>query len=671
MDPTNQINSTGSKMKFEHLFKPGRIGSLELKNRIVMLPMGTVLCGVWGEVTHEIVDWYATRAKGGVGLIIVEVCVAATAIDPLRLISRILRADDDSYIPGLAYLADAVHENGAKIGIQLTAGGGAQSSGGPWMPGLQGVQKIDQVSPSGVPAYGVAMHGTVRQPRALAIEEIEKCVELCGDSALRVKKAGFDLIEIHAHEGYLIAQFMSPYFNKRTDKYGGSLENRCRFLMEIVAAMRKATGPDFPLVVKYSIDEFIPGGRDIKESQTIAKMLEEAGVSGLSCSIGVYGSKVPPVPPYYIPRGNLVYLTEAIKQVVKLPVMAVGRLDDPELAEEILRDGKGDFIGIGRGFIADPEWPLKVQNDRISEIRKCIACNDCRIAIHTPHPIRCAVNPVAGRESKFETIRPAEVRKKVVIVGGGPAGMEAARVAALMGHQVLLFEAENELGGMLKWGSVPPHKEILGSIPEYYSGEFKRLGVKLRLGVKATLELIIKENPDSVIVATGGVVLMPDIPGIDKGMVMTALDVLSGKKKTGENVVVAGGGAVGCEVANYLAQQNKKVAIVEMLDMVGLDMDSWIWVCLSAELAGKNVRILKSTKIEQITGEGVVLIDKNWNKTFLKADNVVLALGLKPFDRLAKELEGKVKKVSVIGDAKQPRRIQEAIYEGFLTADNL
>jgi 2,4-dienoyl-CoA reductase-like NADH-dependent reductase (Old Yellow Enzyme family)/thioredoxin reductase len=657
-------------MRFEHLFKPGWFGSLELKNRIAMLPMGTVLCGEWGEVTNELIDWYGARARGGVGLILVEVTMAATAIDPLRLIPRILRADDDCYIPGLAWLAEAVHENGAKIGIQLTAGGGAQSSGGPWMPGLQGVQKVDQVSPSGVPAHGVAMHGAVRQPRPLTIEEIEKCVELCGDSARRVKRAGFDLIEIHAHEGYLIAQFMSPYFNKRTDKYGGSLENRCRFLMEIVAAMRRTTGPDFPLIVKYSIDEFIEGGRDIKESQTIAKMLEEAGVSGLSCSIGVYGSKVPPVPPYYVERGSLVYLTEAIKEVVKIPVMAVGRLDDPELAEKILRDGKGDFIGIGRGLIADPEWPLKVKSGRIGEIRKCIACNDCRIAIHTPRPIRCAVNAVAGRESRYDIFRPAEVKKKVIVVGGGPAGLEAARVAALKGYQVILFEAERELGGMLKWGSVPPHKEILRSIPEYYSGEFKRLGVKLRLGVKATSELIIQENPDSVIVATGGVVLMPDIPGIDKGMVMTALDVLSGKK-TGVNVVVAGGGAVGCEVANYLAQQNKKVTIVEMLDTVGLDMDSWIWVCLSAELAEKNVKILKSTKIEGITDQGVLLIDKSWNRIVLRADNVVLALGLKREDSLAKELEGKLKEVYLIGDAKLPRRIQEAIYEGYLTAYNL
>jgi 2,4-dienoyl-CoA reductase-like NADH-dependent reductase (Old Yellow Enzyme family)/thioredoxin reductase len=658
-------------MEFENLFRPGKLGTLELKNRIVMLPMATILCGEWGEVTQGLIDWYATRARGGAGLVMVEVCMAETAIDLRRLLPCILRADDDCFIPGLACLADAVHENGAKIGIQLTAGGGAQASGGAWQPGLEGIQKVDQVSPSGVPAYGAAMHGTVQQPRVLSIEEIEKCIELCGDSARRVKRAGFDMIEIHAHEGYLIAQFMSPYFNKRTDKYGGSLEKRCRFLMEILAAMKKATGPEFPIMVKYSIDEFIPGGRDVKESQEVAKMLEEAGVSGLSCSIGVYGSRVPPVPPYYVQRGSLLYMTAAIKEVVKIPVMAVGRLDEPELAEKALKDGKGDFIGLGRALIADPEWPVKVQEGRVGEIRRCLACNECRVTIHTPHPIRCAINPVAGRESKYGSLGKAQTVKKVVIVGGGPAGMEAARTAAIRGHQVVLFEAETKLGGMLRLGCLPPHKEILQSVSEYYEREFNRLGVEVKLGVKATADLIRRGNPDCVIVATGGVAFVPDIRGVDRPIAVHALDVLSGQKETGADVVVVGGGAVGCEVANFLAQRNKKVTIVEMLDTVGQDLDSWVWVCLSAELAEKNVKIVKSTKTEEITGEGVVLADRNWNKTFLKADSVVLALGLKPAGDLAREIKGKVKEIYIIGDAQQPRRIQEAVYQGFLTAYNL
>ena len=658
-------------MGFERLFEPGKLGSLELGNRIVMLPMGTILAGEWGQVTDEIVHWYGRRAKGGAGLIIVELCMAETAIDPLRVIARVLRADDDCYIPGLASLADAVHEHGAKIGICLNAGGGAQASGGPWVPGFAGVQMMQPVSPSGVPAYGVAEHGAVRQPRVLTIEEIEKCIELCGESARRLKKAGFDLIELHAPHGYLISQFLSPYFNKRADKYGGNLDNRCRFLLDLLASVRRAVGPGFPITVRYSIDEAIEGGRDVKESQKIAKRLEEAGIDGISCSVGVYGANAPNIPPHYVPRGSLVYLAQAIKESVRIPVVAAGRLDDPELAEQVLEEKRADFIGIGRGLIADPDWPQKVADGRMKEIRRCLACNDCRVAIHTPRAIRCAVNPVAGRERKYETIRPAEPVKKVVIVGGGPAGMEAARVAALRRHKVVLFEEGIELGGMLRLGSKPPHKEILRTIPEYYAGELKRLGVEMRLKIRATADSILREGPDCVIIAAGGAVLVPDIPGIEKAIVVNALDVLSEATETGERVLVAGGGAVGCEVANFLAERGKNVTIVEMLDTVGLDMDSWIWACLSAELVKRSVKILKSTKIEEVTSEGVVLVDRTWNRTHLKADTVVLALGLKASNALAGELEGRVREVCTIGDANLPRRVQDAIFDGFKTAYSL
>lgn len=657
-------------MKFEYLFKTGRFGSLELKNRIVMPPMMTILSGMWGEVTSETIAWYARRAKGGAGLIVVEPCFVATAIDPIRPSARVLRGDDDCYIPGLACLTEAVHENGAKIGIQLHAGGGAQAYGSPWNPGLQGVQNITPVSPSGVPAYGALQYGTVRKPRELTIEEIEKIVELCGDAAGRFRRADFDLIEINAHEGWLIAQFLSPYFNKRTDKYGGHLDHRCRFLLEIIVAIRKAVGPDFPITVKYSIDEFIDGGRHVEESQMVAKKLEEEGVDGICCSLGVVGSKIPPIPPYNFPRRSLDYLFEAIKASVNIPVLALFNLDDFEVAEQILKDGRADFIGIGRGLIADPDWSQKVAGGRIGEIRKCIACNACRI-IHNAHPIRCAINAAAGRENKYDVINRCEAPKKVVVVGGGPAGMEAARVAALKGHQVVLFEASNALGGMLKLGSMPPHKEIFMAITEYYSRELNRLGVVLGFGRKATAELIMQEKPDIIIIATGGIPLIPNIPGIGKNIVTTALDILAGKKEVGEEVIVAGGGSIGLEVGNFLAQQDKKVTIVEMLEMVGLDMERYTLNVLLAELAERDVKILTSVKVDEITDDGVVVIDKDRNKTLHKADTVVLALGLTQLESLAGELKGKVKEVYTIGDAKLPRRIIEAISEGFVTAYNL
>ena len=658
-------------MKFEQLLKPGRLGSLELKNRIVMAPMMTILSSVWGEVTAETVAWYARRAKGGAGLVVVEPCFVATAIDPIRPSARVLRADDDCFIPGLASLTEAVHENGAKIGIQLHPGGGAQAlSGSGWMPGLHGPQDLTPVSPSGVPAYGVFRHESIRKPRALASEEIEKCAELCGDGAGRIKKAGFDLIEINAHEGWLIAQFLSPYFNKRTDTYGGSLENRCRFLLDIIEAMRKAVGPEFPITVKYSVDEFIEGGFHVEEAQIIAKILEEAGVNGISCSLGVLGSKIPPIPPFNFPPRSLDYLFEAIKASVNIPVLAVFNLDDFNAAEQILRDGRADFIGIARGLIADPDWPRKVAKGRIEEIRKCIKCNACRI-IHNPHPIRCALNAAAGRENKYDIIRPSGAKKKVAVVGGGPAGMEAARVAALRGHKVTLFEKNQELGGMLKLASVAPHKEILLSIPEYYSRELQSLGVVLIFGRKATAESILEEKPDTVIIATGGVPLIPDIPGIGKNTVATALDILADKKEAGKEVIVAGGGLVGCEVANFLAQQNKKVTIIEMLGAIGIDMERYILNALRTELVERGVRILTSVQIVEILDGGLIGIDKGGNKASHKADSIVLALGLSGSDELTDELNGKVKEVHTIGNAKLPRQIREAISEGFMTAYSL
>ena len=651
-------------MKFENLFRPGRIGTLELKNRLVMPAMATLFCGEWGEVNDTIVNYYARRAKGGIGLVTVETTMAATTIDALRVLPRVLRADDDSFIPGLANLAEAVHENGAKIGIQLTPGGGCQASGGPWMPGS--VEKIERVSPSGVPPYG-----TTYKPRVLSTEEVEKIVELYGDSALRIKRAGLDLIEIHGHGGYLIAQFLSPYFNKRTDKYGGSLDNRCRFLLELVDAVRKAVGRELALTVKYSIDEYIEGGIDVKTSQIIAQKLEAAGVDGISISAGLYGSKITAVPPYYFPRGTLLPLAEAIKEVVNIPVLAVGRLDEPELAEQVLKDGKADFIGLGRAVIADPDWPQKVASGQLDEIRKCIACNECREKLFQPAQVRCTINAVAGREGKYDVIRPADVKKKVVVVGGGLAGMEAARVAALRGHQVILFEQSEELGSTVKLVSKPPHKEIFRNIPEYYSTMLNRLGVELRLGKRATAELITSENPDAVIIATGAVATTPDIPGADKGITVTALDVLSDKAKIGKEIIIAGGDYVESEIANLLAQQNKKVTIVTMLDKPAPGMERWTWNALSAELAEAGVKILTSVKVDEITDDGIVLIDKNWNKTQLKADTVVLPLRLKPSDDLAQELTGKVKEVCTIGGAKSPGRICDAISEGYITAYNL
>lgn len=466
-------------MQFKNLFKPGRIGTLELKNRLVLPAMATGSAEEGGKVSDAQIAWYARRAKGGAGLIILETTFAATAVDNRKVFSGVFRADDASCIPGLARLAEGIHKNGAKAAVQLSVGAGAQAIGEPWFPSSQ---PVPTVSPSGIPALE---HND--QPRALSIEEIKKIVEFCGKSAWNVKKAGYDMIEVHAHGGYLIAQFMFPYFNKRTDEYGGSLDNRCRFLMEIVDSIRKAVGREFPLTVKYSIEDFLPDSWDVKQSQILARKLEAAGVDGIGISCGVHNAKLPASPPYFIPRGKFIPFAEAIKEVVNIPVMVGGRLNDPELADKVLKDGKADFINIGRGLIADPDWPQKVASGKIKEIRPCLACNECKQCMVRASWVRCSVNAVAGREVEYDSIKPAKVKKKVLVAGGGPGGMEAARIASLRGHEVILCEGRRQLGGLLLLGGV--HNQEINGLVKWMAAQIKGLPSALCSPIKGARRL--------------------------------------------------------------------------------------------------------------------------------------------------------------------------------------
>ena len=495
-------------------------------------------------------------------------------------------------------------------------------------------------------------------------------VELFGWGALRAKEAGFDIIEIHAHSGFLIGQFLSPYFNRRKDKYGGSPERRFRFLREIIESTRSQVGTQYPLTVKFSVDEFFEGGRDLKEGQKIARRLEEAGVSGITVSSGIHGSKRPSIPSMYAPDGVFLPLAEALKEVVSIPIILPGKMGDPYLAEKTLQEGKADFIAWGRPLIADPDLPQKVTEGRLEEIRRCIHCNEC-LRVQWAHraPLRCTVNPTAGREASYGVIRQADRRKKVVVIGAGPGGMEAARVAGLRGHEVILYERSNELGGgQLKLASVPPHKDVLKRLVDYYTASFKRLSnVDLVLGQEVTAGEVIKSNPDAVVLATGAEGLIPDVSGTDKGNWMTAHQVLSRQRTTGEVVIVVGGGSVGCEVANFLAQQGKMVTVVEMLDLVATDIHSMVRVGLLEELDKYGVEILTGVRFEALTEEGVEAVDRESRKVRLQADTIIFALGARAKDELAKDLKGRVKELHIIGDAKQPRRIREAISEGYIT----
>jgi NADPH-dependent 2,4-dienoyl-CoA reductase/sulfur reductase-like enzyme len=376
----------------------------------------------------------------------------------------------------------------------------------------------------------------------------------------------------------------------------------------------------------------------------------------------------------YAPDGVFMPMAEALKEVVSIPIILPGKMGDPYLAEKALEEGKADFIGWGRPLIADPDLPRKVAEGRLEEIRRCIHCNEC-LRVQWAHraPLRCTVNPVAGREGRYGVIRQADRRKRVIVIGAGPAGMEAARVGGLRGHDVVLHERSNELGGgQLKLASVPPHKDVLRRLVDYYTACFKKLSnVEVILGKEVTAEEVVKGGADAVVLATGAEGILPDTSGGKSNNLMTAHQLLSGQRTTGERVIVVGGGSVGCEVANFLAQQGKMVTVVEMLDLVATDIHSMVRVGLLEELDKYGVKILTGVRFEALTEEGVEAVDRESRKVRLKADTVVFAVGVRANDQLTKDLKGKVKELCIIGDAKQPRRIREAISEGYITGYDL
>jgi len=576
------------------------------------------------------------------------------------------RADDDCFCTGLFSLAEAVHQAGAKIGVQLSVGRAA-STGSQWMPGLGDLQPMVGLAPSAVPFPG----GVV--PRAMTLDQIRQTVEMFGRAAARVKRVGFDAIELHGHFHSIAGCFLSPLLNKRTDKYGGTFEKRLRFVLEIIEAMRANVGEGFPLLVKYSIDECVPGGRDLDEGLKIACRLEQAGVDGIVVSQGQIGSRSIPYAPLYWPAGYMVPLAEALKKTVKIPVVVGGRLGNPKLAEQVLMDGKADFIYLGRPLICDPELPNKIREGRSSEIRHCLADNWC-FEVFGKAEMRCTLNPVAGREHLCSELKPAKTPKKIVIVGAGPAGMEAARVAGLRGHHVVLYEKTKQLGGgELKLAAGPSHKEGFLGVADYYASQFAKLpNVQLKLGKEATAAALIRAKADVVIIATGGKALVPKIKGVELPTVTTAFAVLGGEGKIeGKRVVVCGGNAVGCETAEVLAKRGNRVTLVEMLDRVGIDIEPVCMLALSGEMAACEVEILTGNKVIAISKKGVTVVDKQGKERILPADRVVLALGVVPVNDLMPQLAGKVPALYTIGDASRPAKIHDAIAAGFDLAARL
>ncbi|MFQ5997253.1 MAG: FAD-dependent oxidoreductase [Dehalococcoidales bacterium] len=636
------------------LLQPFRIRNMQLRNRIVMAPMETQYGGEDGYVTERVKNYYEARARGGAALIIVE----ATYIH-LRgwAHANQLTIRDDKFIPGMSELVQVIHRHGARAAIQLNHAGREAK-----MAALNGIQTV---APS--PLAG----GLFRQtPKELTIDEIEEIIAFFAEAALRAKKAGFDGVEIHGAHGYLVSQFLSRASNKRQDSYGGDLPNRARFLIEVLKAIKKAVGDDYPVWCRINGKEYgVEEGITPEEAQDTAWMAQEAGADAIHVSAtGPRASNN--LPSHTFVPAVLEELGAGIKSAVTVPVIAVGKMT-PDAAERILAEGKADLIAIGRALLADPELPNKIADNKLEDITPCIDCFGCRndvfsqiLGLSNILGIGCHVNAALGKEKEYE-ITPAREPKKVLVVGGGPGGMEAARVAALRGHQVTLWEKEPRLGGQLIQAAIAPYKDRISLLPEYLQLQLKKLNVAIELNKEATATMIEEFKPEAVILAIGVRPLTPEIPGLDKAHVVQAVDVLEGKAEVGNRVIIIGGELVGCETAEFLAEKGKKVTVMRR----GPEMATQVGPCLRPflldRLAEKGITLLTEVRYNEVVPDGLVITTKEGKKEIIEADTIVLAAGSIPDQKLYEDIKGKVPEVHCIGDCLAPRTIRDAIAEGY------
>jgi 2,4-dienoyl-CoA reductase-like NADH-dependent reductase (Old Yellow Enzyme family)/thioredoxin reductase len=642
-------------MKYKYLFEPYKLKTLYLKNRLISAPCERNYANIDGSVTQMYIDYLVERAKGGIGLIIVE----SMYIDPVgRGHIRQLGIYDDKLIPGLKKMTDAVHKFGAKIASELMFAGRETSS---YITGFQ------PVAPSVIPCKVLAGG---ESPRELTKDEIKKLIDNFGEAARRSIQAGFDLIEIHGAHGYIINQFLSPYTNRRNDEYGGSFENRMRFPLEVIKRVREVVGDSFPLAYRMSADEKIEGGLTIDDMIVFSKRLEEIGIDLIDVSAGIYESVIWIAQPMAFPRGCLVNLGWAIKEKVNIPISIVGRINHPDLAEEILASKKADFIALGRALHADPYWPIKAQKGQVEDIRICPACMSCSDQLATNLPITCAINPEAGREREF-IVKPAKRKKKVLVIGAGPAGMEAARVARIRGHHVILIEKERRMGGQLFYASLPPHKKEFEEVIQYLERQLKKLKVEIRLRKEVTDVVIKRIKPDVIIIATGASPILPFTKGIDKSHVHTAIEVLGQKVSLKGKTAIIGGGLVGLETALYLVEKGvSPLIIIEPTDKLGGNIGLRMgWYVRNKVTTHPDIEVRTETTLEEIKDDSIV-IQKNGIFEEINISNVVIAVGMKNNNSLSEELKSKnfCKELYVIGDCNIPRTMKEAFEEAAIVA---
>jgi 2,4-dienoyl-CoA reductase-like NADH-dependent reductase (Old Yellow Enzyme family)/thioredoxin reductase len=668
----------------EKLFEPITFNGMTIKNRIVMTAMHLNYTPT-GEVTSQFTDFYRERVAGGAGLIV----VGGAPVNVIGGGSLMLGGWDDRFIPGLAEFVEEMKKTDpdVRLGVQLYhAGRYAWSL-------LTGQQPIS--------SSAVSSRYNKETPRALEIKEMPEVQQDFADSALRFKKAGFDTIEIVGSAGYLINQFLSPAVNKRTDEYGGSFENRARFGIETVQRVRKSVGDDYPIFMRVAGADFVPGGHTNAESAEACALFEKAGVDAFSVTGGWHETRVPQLT-MSVPRGAYAYLAQGIRNKVTVPVVACNRINDPQVGERILAEGRADMVGIARGLIADAELPNKAQAGSYRTIRKCIACNQgCFDHVFMGLDVNCLVNFRAGREGFYSTTKKADSPKNVVVIGGGPGGCEAARVAAELGHRVTLFEQQDKLGGGLRLCAAPPGREEFYELINFHAVCLAESNIDVRMSTTATVEAVKELDPDLVVYAGGAEPVLPALMQNTKHPnVHLAKDVLLGNVPCFGDTVIVGGGAVGCETALYLSHNDqmksdvaaflirtgaetaervtelinepiRQVHLVEMLPKVGEDIGKTTRWTMMLELRRSGIAIYRETKVLAIKENGVRIQSESGEEGFIECANVVVATGYRPKTGFAESLVAAGLKVQVIGDAASPRMAINAIEEGFKAAWNL
>lgn len=621
------------------LYKAGTIGTLRLKNRLIMSAMGVPLADAEGLMSDKMIAFYRARAEGGVSLVV----TSFAAVSPDATFPLMLGIYDDRFIPGFSKLADAIHDAGAKLCVQLMHPGMLLLYAG-WIP--EGVSvKVPSMTPW-------LQENIAHQE--LGRDDIDRYVELFADAARRVKESGADAVELNASNGSLLSTFFSPVTNRRTDEYGGSVENRGRFARRVVERIRETIGSQFPVSVKINMHDDMEGGVTPDEVVRQAQGMESAGVDAINVGSGLQFWTASCIPCYLFPDGPMVPMIERVKKAVRVPVIAGGKIS-LELAGQILTAGKADFVAMGRPLLADPELPNKVHRGQLNEVWKCIYCNNCINGDMDLFPGACSVNPFLFREGSGPLVK-TEAPKRVMVIGGGLAGMWIAWLLARRGHRVSLHEKSPGLGGQWTTASASSAKKDHASLKEHLERCLREEGVSVVLGVEVTREGVLEVKPDVVVVATGATPASLDVPGADGKNVVQGDDVIAGRASVKGRAVVIGGRFVGMEVAIYLSEQGKQVSLVTQagLGQNGIKLESMTHRALTRRLIDLRVPLYLHSRVIEITDKGVVMTVGN-DILSLPADTVILAVGVRPNDKLARDLEGVVPKLYKLGDCVKPK----------------